>query len=147
MVNRTSTRRWLALGAALAASAVILPPLLAAATGPPRGLGAAAALYWNIDALVRDKFGSARVCIQQQTVLVRESPSAYCAEDYVRLFPSARRSPLRLVTLARNPVAGINVVPVRFYRRSGPYVSCGQNTWLALTNARSQLWSVDCVKP
>jgi hypothetical protein len=107
--------------------------------------GSAAARYWNIDALVRDKFGRAEVCVDHYNVLVR-SPG-YCAVYYAMLFPSARHSAFRLVRLARNPVARVNVLPVRFYRRAGPYVSCGNGRWLALTNGRTQLWPVDCVKP
>ncbi len=143
----TSTRKWLAVGSVLVASAVVLPSVLAASAGPPAGLGAAAGLYWNVDALVANKFGGARVCVQHDTVLVRKRQSAYCAEEYVRLFPRARRSAFRLVVRRRNPVAGVNVVPIRFYRSSGPYVSCGGGAWLALTNGRAQLWPVACVKP
>jgi hypothetical protein len=113
--------------------------------GPPPSLHEPAARYWNIDALVRDKFGRAEVCVQHYNVLVRSS--GYCAVYYAVLFPSARQSAFRLVRLARNPVARVNVVPVRFYRRAGPYVSCGNGRWLALTNGRTQLWPVDCVNP
>jgi hypothetical protein len=115
------------------------------AVGPPSSLREPAARYWNIDALVRDKFGRAEVCVQHYNVLVRSS--GYCAVYYAMLFPSARHSAFRVVRLARSPVARVNVVPVRFYRVTGPYVSCGNGRWLALTNGRTQLWPVDCVKP
>ena len=103
-------------------------------------------MYWNIDALVRDKLGNRSVCVQHYNVVVRAS-FGYCDVYYTRLFPAAHQSAFGLVTLARNPVAAINVLPIRFFRRSGPYVSCGAGRWLALTNGRSQLWPVDCVKP
>jgi len=109
-------------------------------------MGSAATLYWKFDALVRDKFGDAPVCISHCNVLLR-AHSVYCDVYYTRLFPAARDSSFRLVVLPRNPLAAINVVPIRFFRQSGPYLSCGLGRWLALTNGRSQLWPVACVKP
>lgn len=85
--------------------------MFAAATGPPRGLGTTATMYWNIDALVGDKFGAGRVCVQHYNTLVRSS-SSYCDTYYTRLFPAAHQSTFRLVTLSRNPVANINVLPI-----------------------------------
>jgi hypothetical protein len=136
----------LPLAAGLAASLVMLAAAHASETGPPRGISAGAAIYWNVDALVRDNFGDADVCVEHYNVVLR-ARSSYCSVYYTRLFPAAHHSAFRLVVLARNPVAAVNVLPIRFFRRSGPYVSCGAGRWLALTNGRSQLWPVDCVKP
>jgi hypothetical protein len=69
------------------------------AVGPPSGLGQPAAMFWNIDALVREGFGRAEVCVQHYNVLVRSS--GYCAVDYAMLFPSARHSAFRLVKLTQ----------------------------------------------
>jgi hypothetical protein len=137
--------RGLAFVAVLVVCCAASPIVESAVLRPPKGLSTQAALYWNIDALVRDKFGHAQVCVQSSDVVVRAA-SSYCSVYYAPLFPTAQGSALRLVTLARNPLAGVNVVPVRFYRPSGPYVSCGKGRWLALTNARTQLWPVTCVK-
>jgi hypothetical protein len=113
---------------------------------PPRGISGRAAMYWNVDALVRDVFGSHPVCLRRSSTLVRQR-SAYCAMYYTRLFPSARHSGFHLARRTSDPLVGINVVPIRFYTAAGPYVSCGRGRWLALTNARSQLWPIACVKP
>lgn len=118
---------------------------MSAISGPPPGLGAAAITYWNVDALVRDKFGHVQVCVRNSNVIVRAT-STFCGVHYVPLFPTARHSQFRLAVLARNPLDGLNVVPIRFYGPSGPYVSCGNGRWLALTNARSELWPVTCVR-
>jgi hypothetical protein len=115
-----------------------------ARSGQP-GLGVAAGMYWNIDALVHDNFGSARVCVRHSFVVMRAT-STFCPAYYVSLFPSARKSSFSLVVRSSNPLAGLNVIPVRFKSRSGPYVSCGGGRWLALTNARSQLWPVGCIR-
>jgi hypothetical protein len=137
--------RWL-LSAVAAVTLGATPAAQARESGAPPGLGPGATLYWKVDALVRDKFGSSDVCIEHYNVLAR-APSPTCGAYYVRLFKSASHSTFRLVNLRRNPLTGINVVPIRFFRSSGPYVRCGPGRYLALTNARIQLWPVDCVKP
>lgn len=86
----------------------------ATSSGPPRGISGRAAIYWNVDALVRDVFGSHAVCVRRSYILVRER-SAYCSTYYTRLFPSARRSGFHIARLTSNPLAGINVVPIRLY--------------------------------
>ena len=112
----------------------------------PPGLSPAALLDWNIDALVRDTFGQSKACLRRSYIVVRER-STYCSTFYTPLFPQARGSAFALIRLRHDPLAGINVVPVRFYGRSGPYVECGTpHHWLALTNARTQQWPVACVR-
>jgi len=120
-----------------------LPAQGSTRAGPPAGLGAAAGMYWNIDALVHDTFGKASLCVRDSFVVARAT-STFCPSYYVSLFPTARHSSFSLVVRPRNPLDGLNVVPVRFRSRTGPYVSCGGGEWLALTNGRTQLWPVGC---
>jgi hypothetical protein len=133
------------------AIAIILLALFAGATAsaaPPPGLTGHARVVWNLDALVRDEFGKKRVCVYANTYL--KVGSGYCAQDYTFTFARARHARFRLVTRASNPLGGPygpNAIPVRFYGRRGPYVSCGQRQWLAVTNARSQNWPIACVSP
>lgn len=134
----------LLISAALAAGIAAGVAAPSARTGQP-GLGVTAGMYWNIDALVHDNFGSASVCVRDSFVVTRAT-STFCPAYYVSLFPSARNSSFSLVIRSRNPLAGLNVMPVRFKSRLGPYVSCGGGRWLALTNARSQLWPVGCIR-
>ena len=145
---RTSVAlRWVAVCGIVVTAALFLGAVAQGSTrtGPPPGLGAGADTYWNIDALVHDTFGKASVCILDSFV-VAHATSTFCQSYYVSLFPSARHSSFSLVVRTRNPLEGLNVVPVRFRSRSGPYVSCGGGRWLALTNARSQLWPVTCIR-
>lgn len=118
---------------------------IALAAAPP-GIGPYANVFWNVDALVKDKFGNGQVCVRNFNVL--NVGKGFCQIYYQPLFPTARHSAFRLVSLASNPLGGANgpnVEPVRFYGSSGPYVSCGHGEWLAITNARSQLWPIACV--
>jgi hypothetical protein len=112
----------------------------------PPGLSKTALLYWNLDALVRDTFDRNDACLRSSYVIARER-SGHCPTHYAPLFPQARASAFALIARRHNPLAGINVVPIRFFRGSGPYVQCGDGqSWLALTNARTEHWSVACVR-
>jgi hypothetical protein len=81
----------LLLSAALVAGVAAAP-----ARSSQPGLGVAAGMYWNIDALVHDTFGNASVCVRDSFVVMRAT-SAFCPAHYVSLFPRARKSSFSLV--------------------------------------------------
>lgn len=130
-----------------AAVAVALVIVAVAPAAPPPGLTQHAKVVWNVDALVRDKFGSQRVCIYRYAYL--NVGSGYCASEYTFTFAAAKHSTFRLISRASNPLAGpdVNATAIEFYGSNGPYVYCGHNQWLAVVNAHSQNWPIACVSP
>jgi hypothetical protein len=106
------------------------PPAAATSPSAPRRLTSYGRLVWNLDALVRDRFGSGPVCLSFS--LNALSPAA-CAEPphdrtLYRATFAASKSDFRLRRLKAAPLLRTRVVPLK---AGTGYISCGQNRWLA----------------
>lgn len=98
---------------------------------PPVRLTTYGQLVWNLDALVRDVFGSRRVCLLHAGNQL--SPAACSASSrrqtvYRTTFDRAEGSKLRLRRAAAAPVLRGGAVPLRVGTK---YVSCGRHQWVA----------------
>jgi hypothetical protein len=111
----------------------------------PKGLTQYGRITWNLDALVRDFYGGARTCLRRQTWTIhRCRQPSFDDGAYQVTFARAQRSSFRAVRTS-NPVAAVNATGIRI---GGRYISCGNGTWLAITNAPAG-WGepVACVRP
>lgn len=115
------------------------------ASGPPRGLTSYGRLTWNVDALVHDFYGGGRTCLRRQSWTIHgcQQPG-YNDGSYQVTFSSARHSSFRAVRTS-NPLTRVNAIGIRI---GGRFISCGNGTWLATTNAPAG-WgeAVACVRP
>jgi hypothetical protein len=107
-------------------------PLRAAAGSRlgPLGLTSYGRLVWNLDALVRDRFGDRAVCLSFALNLL--SPAACAApahgrSEYRSTF-AARKSAFRVRTLNRAPRLRGRAIPLK---AGTGYISCGSERWLA----------------
>lgn len=98
----------------------------------PVGLTAQGQLVWNLDALVRDTFGSRPVCLRYagtQLSLAGCSAAAPRRTAYRPTFIGAEGSRFRLSDRSTPPALGARA-PLLRVRTS--YISCGTQRWLAL---------------
>src|SRR5918992_2505760 len=98
----------------------------------PVGLTAQGQLLWNLDALVRDTFGSRPVCLRYagtQLSLAGCSAAAPRRTAYRLTFIGAEGSRFRLSDRSTPPALGARA-PLLRLRTS--YISCGTQRWLAL---------------
>jgi hypothetical protein len=96
------------------------------------GLTAQGQLVWNLDALVRDTFGSRPVCLRYagtQLSLAGCSAAAPRRTEYRTTFIGAEGSRFRLSDRSTPPALGARA-PLLRIRTS--YISCGTKRWLAL---------------
>jgi hypothetical protein len=94
-------------------------------------------LVWNLDALVRDVFGSQQVCLLHASSQL--SPAACSASEqrrsaYRTTFDRAERSELRLRKTATAPRLRGRAVPLRIGTN---YISCGRHRWVATAAHRA----------
>jgi hypothetical protein len=105
-----------------------MPANACAASGPPPGLTASGQVIWNLDALLRDTYGSRTVCWDGKRYMVfAVTRGQYCPAPEARsqvwdfTFLSAHRSEFRRVHLGKEPLTGVTNVAVRV---GTDYVSC-----------------------
>jgi hypothetical protein len=106
------------------------PDAAAVGRNQPLGLTSYGRLVWNLDALVRKRFGNRSVCLRFALSLL--SPAACTApphqrSEYRAIF-AARKSAFRVRTLKRAPLLRSRAVPLKV---GAGYVSCGPDRWLA----------------
>jgi hypothetical protein len=103
----------------------------------PVGLTTQGQLVWNLDALVRDVFGSRATCLlpaTNQLSVVACSASPPGGTAYRTTFAGAEGSGFRLSNRSRPPALRAPAVPLKL-RTS--YVSCGRERWIAATAIRA----------
>jgi hypothetical protein len=117
----------------------------AAGASAPRGLTSYGRISWNLDALVRNFYGGSRTCFRVQSLTIhRCGQPGFDDGLYQATFATAHRSGFHAVRTS-NPLTRVNAVGIRI---GGRYISCGNGTWLAMTNAPAG-WGegVACVRP
>jgi hypothetical protein len=142
--RRTAAARLGGQGIGVAAAHGVPPPHRRAALTDgsrtaPRAITAYGRLVWNLDALVRDRFGNHPVCLS--FARNRLSPSA-CAESahqrtLYRATFAAVRSDFHSTKLERAPHLRTGAVPLKV---GAAYISCGPRHWLAA----SANWTLVC---
>jgi hypothetical protein len=117
------------------------PAIGLGASEPPAGLTSSGRVIWNLDALLRDTYGSRVVCWDGQRYMIfAVARGRYCPAPEARYqawdftFRSARDSTFRRIHLAKEPSTGATNVPVRVGEN---YISCpngryhhGRRGWL-----------------
>lgn len=104
--------------------------------GPPLGLTVYGRTLWNLEALLHDNFGRARVCLRFRDGAFLSATCGNLAEyGYLKdMFVGARRSQFKLVRRAR-PLALGNVIPLTV---KGRYIDCGKVALSSLAGASGQ---------
>jgi hypothetical protein len=103
----------------------------------PIGLTTQGQLVWNLDALVRDVFGSRPACLlyaPNQLSVVACSASPPGGTAYRTTFTGVDRSGFRLSNRSTPPTLRAYAVPLKL-RTS--YLSCGRGRWVAATANRA----------
>jgi hypothetical protein len=102
----------------------------------PVGLTPHGQLVWNLDALVRDVFGSRRACLLSPSnglTVVACSPSSRASTLYRTTFTGAEGSGFRPSDRTTPPSLRAQADPVRLQTS---YVACGRKRWVAVADDR-----------
>ena len=118
-----------------------------ASAGPPSGLSPQGRVIWNVEALLRDTFGSRQVCLRGYSPKTKSSDFSIAAcrlsfsemIQHPRIFASPLGSSYRLKESGPTGTAFGNASAVTV---NGKSVYCGNAKWLAYAR-----YGFDCFKP
>lgn len=120
---------------ALTASLAGVTTVTGRAAGPPRGLSTNGRVIWNLDALLKETFGTRTVCYRFKTSVIFSVPRNHdcgfptVARAYEYTFANARDSAYHLARLAHYPDMGALNAALQI---GGRYIICGPRSVLGV---------------